>query len=778
MGVTATRPIPPERPTVEENPTGRRLAIQTVTALGVVYGDIGTSPLYALRECFKPEYGISATPANVYGVLSLIVWALTLVVSVKYIVYVMRADNHGEGGILAMLALIIGRETVHKQRRAVLVALGLVGAALLYGDGVITPAISVLGAMEGLDVVSQTFSHHVVPLTIVVLVGLFLFQRLGTAKVGATFGPIMVVWFVVIAALGAMEILRSPGILLAVNPMYAIRFFQERGSAAFVLLGAVVLAVTGAEALYADMGHFGKKPIRLAWFGLVFPCLLLNYFGQGALVLRDPAAATNPFYLLAPRPLLYPFIALATVAAVIASQALISGAFSLTQQCVQLGYSPRVKIVHTSAREAGQIYVPEVNNALMVSCLLVVIGFQNSGALGAAYGIAVTGTMAITTVLFMVVASGNWHWPKWQAVSLATVFLLIDLAFLGSNALKIAHGGWVPLAIAIVLFTLMTTWKRGRQILRERLTEISMPLDTFLESIGKSSIPRVPGTAVFMTSDADGAPVVLLHHLKHNKVLHENVILLSVQTVGIPEVKNTDRLTMERLDHGFVRVVARYGFMESPDVKEVMELLRRQGVRSRPLETSYYLGREQLIPQTQRVEARRAVHEHLAKAPVRSDGEERPQRRGVLPVAAEPCDRTGDADRVLNDHAAAKARAHQRHLDLDPIHFPAQLIHRAGHFAVELLAHARHVALDFGARAGQFTVEIGADARQLAIELWRARAVRCREAIRRDDRASPRRPRRRRRTRERGHAAGRAASGASAPSGSWDSSEASVRAAW
>ena len=595
MGVTAARPIPPEREAVEANPTGKRLAVLTITALGVVYGDIGTSPLYALRECFKPEYGISATPANIYGVLSLIVWSLTLVVSVKYITYVMRADNHGEGGILAMLALIINKPTTLLKRRKVLIALGLVGAALLYGDGVITPAISVLGAMEGLEVVSANFTRFVVPITLVVLVGLFVFQRLGTAKVGALFGPIMVIWFFTIAGLGLNEILRDPRILLAVNPLYAIRFFIDRGDAAFVLLGAVVLVVTGAEALYADMGHFGKKPIRLAWFWLVFPCLLLNYFGQGALVLRDPAAAANPFYLLAPRVMLYPLIALATVAAVIASQALISGAFSLTQQCVQLGYSPRVTIVHTSAREAGQICIPEVNTALMVSCLLVVIGFGSASALGAAYGIAVTGSMAITTVLFVVVAAKRWRWARWKALSLAGVFLAVDLAFLSANALKIEHGGWVPLAIAILLFTLMTTWKRGREILRERLTEISMPLDTFLVSISKGSIPRVPGTAVFMTSDAGGAPVVLLHHLKHNKVLHENVILLSVQTTGIPEVKNDDRLTLERLDHGFVRVVVRYGFMESPDVKHVMELLRRQGVRSRPLETSYYLGREQLI---------------------------------------------------------------------------------------------------------------------------------------------------------------------------------------
>src|ERR1035437_3647934 len=595
-GVTAVRPVPPEREAVETNLTGRRLAVLTITALGVVYGDIGTSPLYALRECFKPEYGMSATPSNVYGILSLIVWSLTLVVSVKYIVYVMRADNHGEGGILAMLALIIGKATAHKRRRAVLVALGLVGAALLYGDGVITPAITVLGAMEGLDVVSPNFAHLVVPATLVVLVGLFLFQRLGTARVGGTFGPIMVVWFLSIAILGGAEVLRAPQILQAINPAYAFEFFRERGSAAFVLLGAVVLAVTGAEALYADMGHFGKKPIRLAWFWLVFPCLLLNYFGQGALVLRDPAAAANPFYLLAPGVLLYPLIALATAAAVIASQALISGAFSLTQQCVQLGYSPRVTIVHTSAREAGQIYIPEINSALMVSCLLVVIGFGSSSALGAAYGIAVTGTMTITTILFVVVAAGRWHRPRWRALALASAFLAVDLAFLGANALKVSHGGWVPLAIAIALFTMMTTWKRGRAILHERLTEIAMPLDTFLASIGKSRIPRVPGTAVFMTSDSEGAPVVLLHHLKHNKVLHEKVILLSLQTMGIRSEEHTSELTLLRLEHGFVRVVVRYGFMESPDVKEVMELLRRQGVRSRPLETSYYLGRELLIP--------------------------------------------------------------------------------------------------------------------------------------------------------------------------------------
>ena len=594
--MTSARPIPRERPRLEEKPVGNRLAVLTVTAIGVVYGDIGTSPLYALRECFKPEYGIAPTPSNVYGILSLITWALTLVVSVKYIVFVMRADNSGEGGILAMLALIIHTPTAHKRWRAILISLGLVGAALLYGDGVITPAITVLGAMEGLLVVSPSFARFVIPATMVVLIVLFAFQRLGTGKVGAAFGPMMIVWFGAIAALGAMEILKEPRILAALNPWYAAQFMYTRGWTGFLILGAVVLAVTGAEALYADMGQIGKRPIRLAWFFLVFPCLLLNYFGQGALILRDPVAVENPFYRLAPAMLLYPLIAVATVAATIASQALISGAFSLTHQCIQLGYSPRMTIVHTSAREAGQIYLPAVNHVLMVGCLVVVIGFRSSSALGAAYGIAVTGTMAITSLLFVVVAVNRWHWPRWQALALGSVFLAVDVGFLGANSLKIANGGWVPLAIAAALFTLMTTWKRGRQILGERLKEITVPIEAFLGSLHKESAPRVKGTAVFMSPESGGAPEVLLHHLKHNKVLHERVILLSIETAGVPEVRNEERITVEPKESGFLSVVARYGFMESPDVKEIMELLRRQGVPSQPLEISYYLGRQLLIP--------------------------------------------------------------------------------------------------------------------------------------------------------------------------------------
>ena len=595
-GVTAAYALPQPKAHVETNPTGKRLAVLSLTALGVVYGDIGTSPLYALRECFKPEYGLSATPEHVYGVLSLIVWSLTLVVTIKYIVFVMRADNRGEGGILAMLALILGRDTTHKRRRAFLIVIALIGAALLYGDGTITPAMSVLGAMEGLKVVSPALAPIIVPMSIIVLVGLFLFQHHGTARVGAFFGPVMLLWFGALAVLGLREMMLQPDVLQALNPMHGVRLLQERGPAALVLMGAVVLAVTGAEALAADMGHFGKKPIRLAWFWIVFPALLLNYFGQGALVLRDPSAVSNPFFLLAPRSLLYPMIGLATAAAVIASQAMISGAFSITQQCVQLGYSPRVTIVHTSAREAGQIYIPEVNWAIAVGCILVVLGFRDSSALGAAYGIAVTGTFMCTSVLFLAIVVARWNWPLWQALAVAAAFLTLDAAFLVPNLLKISSGGWVPLAIAIGIFILMTTWKRGRDILRERLKDITMPLPTFLESIATSPIPRVPGTAVFMTSETGGAPVVLLHHLKHNKVLHEQVILLSIHTAEMPEVPIADRvLTLERLEKGFVRVVARYGFMESPDVKEVLAVLRTQGIKTRPLDTSYYLGREELI---------------------------------------------------------------------------------------------------------------------------------------------------------------------------------------
>ncbi|MEY4608236.1 MAG: hypothetical protein RL625_453 [Gemmatimonadota bacterium] len=575
-------------------PAGKRLAILTLTALGVVYGDIGTSPLYALRACFKPENGIAPSPENVYGVLSLILWALILVVSVKYIVFVLRADNRGEGGMLAMLALLLRQSDL--RFRAILIGFGLFGAALLYGDGIITPAISVLSAVEGLAIGSDALQPLVVPLTLLILVGLFLAQRVGTAAVGKIFGPVTFLWFATIGILGVREILHAPEILFAVHPGYAARFLVTHGSAGFLILGAVVLAVTGAEALYADMGHFGRRPIRLAWFLMVLPALVLNYFGQGALILRDATAAANPFYLLAPREILYPLTGLATLAAIIASQAMISGAFSLTQQCIQLGYSPRMTITHTSAKEFGQIYIPEVNNALMIGCLLIVLAFRESARLDAAYGIAVTGTFMITTIIYTVVTATRFGWPRWKSGAFLLLFLVVDGSLFGASLLKIWHGGWVPLLVAIGLFTLMTSWKRGREILRERVVDMSLPLDTFLEDIGRRSPVRVPGTAVFMTSEATGVPVVLLHHLKHNKVLHETVILLSILTDDIPEVPKAQRAKIEALGQGFFRATAHYGFMERADVKEVVQQCRDAGVAARPLDTSYYLGREQLIP--------------------------------------------------------------------------------------------------------------------------------------------------------------------------------------
>lgn len=588
----------PGRHHPETHPVGRRLAVLTLTALGVVYGDIGTSPLYTIRETFAEEYGFAPTVANVYGILSLIVWSLILVVVVKYLVFILRADNRGEGGVLALLALVLQRRQrpEERQRRAVLVVLGVFGTALLYGDGVITPAISVLGAMEGLEVVTPALEPFVVGVTVVILFVLFMFQKRGTAGVGTAFGPITFLWFVTIGTLGLLEIARAPRILLAVNPWYGIQFFVANGFVAFAVLGAVFLAVTGAEALYADIGHFGTRPIRLAFFALVLPALLLNYFGQGALLLRNPAATENPFYLLAPRWFLYPLLVIATLAAIVASQALISGAFSLARQSVQLGYSPRLTIVHTSKKEYGQIYVPEVNHALMVGTLLIVLGFRSSSALGAAYGIAVTGTMAITTLLFAVVARTRWQWPIWRVVALAAFFFAFDFAFLGANLMKIERGGWVPLAIGLSVLALMTTWKRGRELLTGIMQRTSMPLDLLLNELPRKKIHRVSGTAVFLTSDMEGAPVVLLHHLKHNKMLHQQVVLMSVVSTEVPEVDDEQRVEVTPLEHGFFRVVATFGFMETPNVPEVLALCEKHGLHTRPHETSYYLGREQLLP--------------------------------------------------------------------------------------------------------------------------------------------------------------------------------------
>jgi KUP system potassium uptake protein len=587
----------PTEPAANAPPTGKRLVLLSLTALGVVYGDIGTSPLYAFRECFRAEYGILPAPDNIMGVLSLILWSLILVVSVKYIVFILRADNRGEGGILALLALLLqhGRRAEDKRRRVILVGLGLFGAALLYGDGVITPAITVLSAVEGVESSTPALAPFVVPITVVILLALFMVQRYGTGRVGIAFGPTMLLWFVTIAVLGLRSISQTPSVLAAANPWHGVRFFLVHGTAGFLTLGAVVLCVTGAEALYADMGHFGKRPIRIAWFGLVLPSLVLNYFGQGALVLRDPRASTNPFFLLAPPALHWPLLLIATAAAVIASQALISGAFSLTQQSIQLGYSPRMQIIHTSKLEAGQIYIPEVNKALMVGCLILVIGFRSSSGLAAAYGIAVTGTMAITTLLFAVVAHTRWNWSLPRIVVLTALFLFIDLSFLLANVVKIEHGGWVPLAMAGGVYVLMSTWKRGRMQLNDIQAKGALPLDTFLVSIERNPPLRVRGTAVFMTSSPDGVPVVMLHHLKHNKMLHETVVLLSVQTRGIPEVPPEHRLELEKLGQGFFRIVANYGFMQSPNIPDLLAMAAASGVAVPPMDTSFYLGRERLV---------------------------------------------------------------------------------------------------------------------------------------------------------------------------------------
>ncbi len=578
----------------------RSLSALSLTALGIVYGDIGTSPLYALRECFHGAHAIAATRANVLGVLSLVFWTVVIVVTLKYVLYVLRADNRGEGGILALLALIPARLRGGRERRWLLVALGLFGAALLYGDGMITPAISVLSAVEGLGAATPFFEPYVVPITLGILVGLFLFQRRGTAGIGAVFGPVMLLWFSTLALLGLRWIARDPGVLAAVNPAYAISFFLHNGARGYLVLGAVFLVSTGGEALYADMGHFGRRPIEIDWFSLVAPALLLNYFGQGVLLLQDPQAAANPFYRLAPSWALYPLVVLATMATVIASQAMISGAFSLTRQAIQLGYFPRMAVVHTSSAAIGQIYVPAVNWLLMVSTLGLVLGFQKSTNLAAAYGIAVSLTMVITTLLAFMVARHVWGWGLGTAALVTGLFLLIDLAFLGANAVKIADGGWFPLAVGALVFALMSSWKRGRSLLAERLQQSYLPLAEFLTAMGPDLAKRVAGTAVFMSRSTEATPAALLHNLKHNKVLHERVVLLSVLSEEIPEVPEAERVEVEELGHGFYRVLARYGFRESPSVPDVLRAARIQGLDLDLMSTTFFLSRETLVPGSQR----------------------------------------------------------------------------------------------------------------------------------------------------------------------------------
>ena len=592
----AAAPVPspaPAKPPIDF----RRLGGLSLAAMGVVYGDIGTSPLYTLKECFDPDHGVPLTPNNIYGIASLVFWAIIIVVSLKYVLFVMRADNRGEGGILALLALALRATGTDKNQVGILMVLGLMGAALFFGDGMITPAISVLSAVEGLEVGTPVFTPFVVPITLVVLIGLFTIQSHGTELVGRLFGPVMVVWFFALGALGLVEVIGHPAVLGSLNPAYGVTFLLTHGWAAFMVLGSVVLAVTGGEALYADMGHFGKLPIQVSWFTLVLPALVLNYFGQAALMLDNPEAARNPFYLLVPEIGLYPMVALSTLATVIASQAVISGVFSLSRQAVQLGYSPRLEIRHTSDEEEGQIYIPRANWGLLVAIIALVVGFKSSANLAAAYGIAVTGTMAATTVLALVVARFQWKWPLTLCLAVGAGFLVVDLAFFGANLLKVANGGWFPLAVGAAMFLLMATWRRGRQILTKRLAEGAMPLDMFLKQQKDSSnIIRVRGTAIFMTGDTETVPIALLHNLKHNKALHQRVVFMTVTSEDIPRVAARDRVVVEGLVEGFYRIKVRYGFVQEPDIPKVLRLCKAFGLEFDMMDTSFFLGRETLIP--------------------------------------------------------------------------------------------------------------------------------------------------------------------------------------
>ena len=576
-------------------PPGRRSLALCLGATGVVYGDIGTSPIYAIRECFHAFHGVEPTPDAVLGVLSLIFWALVLVISVKYLFLVMRADNRGEGGIIALTALVSPRSRRARGLGKVLVLAGLFGAALLYGDSMITPAISVLSAVEGLQVATPVFQPFVLPITVVILVALFAVQSRGTARVGAVFGPVMVIWFLVLAVLGASEVIRHPQVLAALDPRHALRFFADHRGGAFLVLGAVFLVVTGGEALYADMGHFGRRPIRLAWFALILPALLLNYFGQGALIIRHPAAVEQPFFLMAPRWALYPLVGLTTAATIIASQAVISGAFSLTRQAVLLGYLPRLRIEHTSARQIGQIYIPAVSRVLMFSCVGLVLGFGSSSRLAGAYGVAVTTDMVFTTILFAVVAWRVWGWRPVPLVLLVATLLSIDLSFWAANLPKVPHGGWFPLVVAAGMFTLMTTWKTGRQVLADRLRARVMPIELFVEDVRTNPPVRVPGTAVYMDSNPDGTPPALLHNLKHNQVLHRHVVFLTIQIEEIPFVAEDRRFEVLSLGEGMYRLRVHAGFSEDVDVPAFLARSTIEDVSFDPMRTSFFLGRERLI---------------------------------------------------------------------------------------------------------------------------------------------------------------------------------------
>ncbi|WNL45429.1 potassium transporter Kup [Dyella sp. BiH032] len=578
----------------------RRLAALALGAIGVVYGDIGTSPLYTLQTTLSHD-GMKPTPESIFGVLSLIFWAEIIVVSLKYVVFIMRADNKGEGGIMALLALALRSARGDARMRWILAILGIFGAALFYGDGVITPAISVLSAVEGMKVAVPDLPHWVIPVTsVVILFLLFALQRHGTERVGKLFGPVMVIWFVVIAGLGVQMIAQNPHVLLALNPMYGVKFFMSHGMQAFIALGGVVLALTGAEALYADMGHFGKKPIRLAWFGFVLPALMLNYFGQGALLLDHPDAIDNPFFKLVPKVMLYPMIGLATIATVIASQAVISGAFSMTREAMSLGYSLRMPIVHTSREMSGQIFVPWVNTFLLVMVLIAVLGFRSSENLSAAYGIAVTGTMTVTTILALVVARYQWHWSRLTVAFAGLLLLAIDLSFLSANVIKIEYGGWFPLVLGVGVFIVMTTWRRGRELVVREIKQSGLALEPFIENVGEHPPLRVPGTAVFLTANQNAVPHALLHNLKHNKVLHERNVLLTVEMLETPVADADERIHITSLGGDFYGLELRFGFAEDPNIPQALSRCSKAGLAFDMMDTTFFLSRETIIADERR----------------------------------------------------------------------------------------------------------------------------------------------------------------------------------
>ncbi len=574
----------------------KKIAFLAIASIGVVFGDIGTSPLYAIKACFYGKHAITPDMMNILGVLSLIFWSMIIIVSIKYLTFILRADNRGEGGIFALVSLLnTSDKTISRFIQSILLFAGILGAGLLYGDGVITPAISVLSAIEGLEVATTAAAPFVLPLTCIILILLFSLQRKGTAHIGKLFAPIMMLWFLFIGAFGLIQILNEPGVLQALNPVYALEFFLNNQTHGIVVLGSVVLCITGCEALYADLGHFGRDAIRLSWFSFVLPTLLCNYFGQGALLLAHPEMNVNPFYKIVPEYLLYPMIGLSTTATVIASQALISGAFSLTQQAVQLGFCPRVRIIHTSSDRQGQIYIPFVNYALMIACIMVVIGFQKSDALAGAYGIAVTGTMIITSVLYFLVLTHYRRWSLWKAIPLVGIFLMFDVAYVAGNTFKIADGGWFPLFVAAFIAMAMTTWKKGREELNKKLIGARFPMENFLAELPKSRMLRVPGTAIFMTLSPVGTPPTLLHHVKHNHVLHEKVVLLSIMSRDTPTVPAGERIKLTDLGQGFYRIEVFYGFMQKPNVPQIMKIAAQYGLVTDSMTTTFYLGKETLL---------------------------------------------------------------------------------------------------------------------------------------------------------------------------------------